>query len=198
MIMTSTPLDEHFEKYGQYMKIFSKITKRNVVVLGSRIYKEEVVNKISVKLLDNNLLPTPAFKITQTIEEHITPRQRICWFLSNSVFVIAEDSVPSGEIVELEYCKNIGVTTCILHDKNLPRSSWMTLDADIHTSDFKCFRYDKNNLDSVIDKAIKWAFDRNEEKSRQFSKNQKEQDKRNKVFDRPRVKEAIQMLKDNL
>ena len=175
--------------------------EHNVVVLGSRFFKEDIIDMISAKLTQNGYTPIIAFKISENFELHFTPRQRICWFLANSRFVIAEDSVPSGEIIELEYCRNLGVTTAVLHDKNLPRSSWMTLDIDIHGTDFNCFGYDKNDkrdISARISEAIIWANNRNDDKKKSFEDKHEEYIEKRKVFDKPEVKAAMQMLKDNL
>ncbi|MFH1472447.1 MAG: hypothetical protein ABIF85_06105 [Nanoarchaeota archaeon] len=179
----------------------AETSKDSVVVLGSRYYKEEIMGKIKSRLVDNGYAAFAAVEITRSFDEHFTPRQRIYWFLANSCFVIAEDSVPSGQMVELEYCKNIGVSTAILYDKNLPRSSWMTLDMDIHCSDFKCFCYDRHkdgNLEETVDNAIKWAKKRNKDKQNEFSNKAKEWEAGNNVFNKPEVIDALTKLKNAL
>lgn len=184
------------------LKHMQETTKNNVVVLGSKNFKEDIITKITSRLVERGYVPYVAFNLTEfVLPDHFTPRQRIYWFLADSCFVIAEDTVPSGEMVELEYCKNLGVTTAILHDKNLPRSSWMTLDVDIHCSDFSCFSYDKNNpedLEKNVDKAIDWALKRNEQKRNDFSEKEKEWKEKNKVFLKPEVIEAFRRLKEVL
>ena len=176
----------------------NEISERSVVILGSKFFKDHIIEKISAILLDNKLSPSIAFKVQEDFDIHFTPRQRIYWFLSNSRFVIAEDSIPSGEMVELEYCKNLGVTTAILHDENLPRSSWMTLDVDIHGADFRCFPYNKDNLAEKIKESINWANERNKIKKEAFEKSHKEWNEKNKVFENPKVKEAMNILRDIL
>lgn len=176
----------------------NEISKRTVVVLGSKHYKEPIIKRMDSVLTENKFVPLVAFKISEMFEEHLTPRQRIFWFLSNSRFVLAEDSVPSGEMIELEYCKDLGVTTAILHDKNLPRSSWMTLDIDIHSSNFRCFEYEKDSIEETVKEAIIWAESRNKNKIDMFLEKEKEWNKKNKVFDHPEVQKAMNRIKDVL
>ena len=183
------------------LKKLEEITKKNVVVLGSKNFKEETIGRITARLVEVGYTPIVAFKFSGALQEHFTPRQRIYWFLADACFVIAEDTIPSGEMVELEYCKNIGVTTAILHDKNLPRSSWMTLDVDIHCADFACFPYDRQkpeNLEKNVDTAVAWAVKRNEQKRKDFSEKEREWEEKNSVFQRPEVIEAIRKLRNVL
>lgn len=180
-----------------YHDQLNEISKRSVVILGSRIYREKMIDKISSTVLDDgNFVPTIAYKLQQTFDRHQTPRQRINLLLAIASFVIAEDSVSSGEIVELEYCRNLGVTTAVLHDESLPRSSWMTLDVDIHCADFRCFPYKKDNLENKVREAIKWAEKRNQEKMQEFLKKEKIQEEKNEFFRRGDVKRSVEKLRD--
>lgn len=152
----------------------NKTSSNLVVILGSKYYKEDILKKIEPTLAQKGYTPIVAFEISENFEEHFTPRQRIFWFLSNSVFIIAEDSIPSGEMLELEYCKTLGATTIILHDKKLPRSSWMTLDIEIHSSNFRCFEYDIDNIEKTISDAISWAISKNADKIKVFNEKHKD------------------------
>lgn len=89
-----------------------------------------------------------------------TPRRKLHFILSAVNFVVADDSYPSGEILELEYSRNCGAIVAILSRSR--RSSWMTLDCSIHSNDFKIFECNDRKLEDVLAEANDWANKRRE------------------------------------
>ena len=121
------------------------ITERLDLVLGlyRTKYMKDFLENISLLLQRKGYIP----QVVENFKEikYDTARQKLHCLLSLCNFVITDDSEASGEIVELEYCRNVGVVTAILSQEKR-RSSWMTLDFEIHSSDFKSFDYATNTL----------------------------------------------------
>lgn len=103
-----------------------------------------------------------------------TPRQKVHSFLSTSKFVVADNCIPCGELLELEYCKNSGVITAIMTKKGKKLGSWMTIDFHIHSKDFWLFDYDREDLDYIRkfmnNKVIKWVSKRCNEREKELNK----------------------------
>jgi hypothetical protein len=90
-----------------------------------------------------------------------TPRQLLHYWLSNVAFVIADDTMPSGVIVELEHALHCGAVVAIISrahklECGCRRSTWMTIDYDIHSPNFKVFPYewDVNNNEKLGETAV--------------------------------------------
>ncbi|GEM_PF-4539699 len=126
---------------------FDELAKKEgrVTILGSGDRMDFLKNiKIAVQSLGNYrciiIEKIPHFK-------YETPRQKVHSFLSSSKFVIADNCKPSGELLELEYCRNAGVITAILAQKSQKLASWMSIDFHIHSKDFELFDYEKEDVD---------------------------------------------------
>ncbi len=154
--------------------LFAKQTKKfresNVPILGSYMENRSLLDKVKALVETKHLIPI----IIDTLEniKHETPRQKIYNVLSNAKFVIADDTYPCGEMIELEYCRNIGINTAIICEKNL-RSSWLTWDFEIHSKDFKVFVLKSkkmSELEKTLIKIIKWNEKRNKEKEKHLKK----------------------------
>jgi len=111
-----------------------------------------------------------------------TPRQILHFWLSNFAFVIADDTLPSGEIVELEHCLHCGAVAAIIArgktKEECRRSSWMTIDYHIHSTNFKVFEYegdiDDKKITELLGKIIPFAEKRKEEVVKEFEKAHKD------------------------
>ncbi len=108
-----------------------------------------------------------------------TPRQLLHYFLSNVSFVIADDTYPSGVLTELEYALHCGAIVAIISrgnskDDGCRRSSWMTLDYDIHTPNFKVFEYsgpvDNEKINELLEEIIRFVNDRKKNVLEKFKK----------------------------
>ncbi len=156
------------------------------VILGS--YKtphgRNFFKRVSA-VLDDSEIPYTVIKNFEGMEFE-TPRKKLHWFLSGAKFVIADDSMACGEIMELEYCRHCGIVTAILTSETGDRSSWMTLDCDIHSKDFRCFEYGKDEVENYVTaineirdwvdkrlKKIKTEFEKKEKMFNEFSKKRK-------------------------
>jgi len=105
-----------------------------------------------------------------------TPRQAVHNIISSCNFVIADDTVPSGESLELEYCRNCGAVTaivCRFHEKQWSRSTFMTCDFSIHSLDFEIFKfnskvYKMDEIKKLVKRIVKWKNDRKAEIARRM------------------------------
>ncbi len=153
-----------------YAKQTKKFRESNVPILGSYMNNRPLLDKIKALIETKHLIPI----IIDTLEtiKHETPRQKIYNVLANAKFVIADDTYPCGEMIELEYCRNIGINTAIICKKNV-RSSWLTWDFEIHSKDFKVFVFKSekmSELGKTVVKMIKWSEKRNNEKEKHLKK----------------------------
>lgn len=133
-----------------------KIKQNSVVLIGS--YSDPVLKIIRECLEETgeDLAPVEARYVKE--RRGMTPRQKLHAILSVCDFVIAEDSVPCGEMIELEYCRHTGAITAVMHRGQ--RSSFMTLDCDLHSPDFKKFPYKstgKAEMKKVIRSITRWV-----------------------------------------
>jgi len=150
---------EHPESKKQWMEDindFSKKEKR-VTILGSSS-RMLFLKNIKISLIDRGFRGIIIEQLPHFMYE--TPRQKVHSSLSNSKFVIADNCEPSGELLELEYCKNSGVVTAMITKKGERLASWMSIDFHIHSKDFCIFDYEKEDLESVrkfVDEIISWV-----------------------------------------
>lgn len=99
--------------------LFAQQTKKfresNIPILGSYMKNRVLLDKIKALVEIKHLIPV----IIDALEniKHETPRQKIYNVLANAKFVIADDTEPCGEMIELEYCRNIGINTAIICKK---------------------------------------------------------------------------------
>lgn len=154
-----------------------KFVQSNVVILGSYIKQKSILDKLRILLEVQEYTPI----IIEDIEniEHETPRQKIHSLLATCNFVIAEDTEPCGEIIELEYCRHVGVVTAIISRK-YERSSWMTSDFEIHSRDFKVFAYRSekiNDLEKLLKIIIEWVRNRIKKRQKQMREIEKKMSK---------------------
>jgi len=146
------------------------ITENSVVLIGSYSGSQlKIIRECLEEVSDSVAIEAKYVK-----DRHgMTPRQKLHAILSVCNFVIAEDSVPSGEMIELEYCRHTGAITAIMHTGL--RSSYMTLDCDLHSPDFNKFPYktNKEEVKKVVKNIIKWVKetkDKRQEKVKAFEK----------------------------
>lgn len=133
-----------------------EITDDSVVLIGS--YSDNIL-KIIRECLEEIVPPfVPIIAKKVTAQHGMTPRQKLHAVLSICGFVIAEDSIPCGEMIELEYCRHTGAVTAIMHRG--VRSSYMTLDCALHSPDFAEFEYkskSKEDIRPIIKEIISWV-----------------------------------------
>ncbi|GEM_PF-2287791 len=131
--------------------------KKNIVILiGNYSDSSLMTIRKCLQEVDSKLNAYKADDIGS--EDWITPRQKLHALLSVCNFVIAEDSVPCGEMLELEYCRHTGAITAIMHTGQ--RSSFMTLDCDLHSPDFEVFNYNPKNFEETkktIKQVLEWV-----------------------------------------
>ena len=133
--------------------------KSRVTILGSHERIHFLKNiKIAIQPTYHGVIveDMPHFK-------YETPRQKVHSFLSSSRFVMVDNCLPAGQLIELEYCRNSGVITAILVNKGKPMGSWMSIDFHIHSKDFDLFDYEKDDIDYLrefVKPVIKWAENR--------------------------------------
>ncbi len=147
--------DKLIERITQEKSI-EDVKKNSVVLIGA--YSDTSLKTIRecIQTVNPELSPVKADDVNY--EYGMTPRQKLHAILSVCNFVIAEDSVPCGEILELEYCRHSGAITAIMHTGQ--RSTYMTLDCGLHSPDFQAFNYNPKNLDEikkVIKEIISWV-----------------------------------------
>ena len=110
-----------------------------------------------------------------------TPRQLLHLVISLARYVIVDDTVPSGAILEMGYARNTGTIMIVLGGKRgrTYRSSWMTYDFAVHSKDVIEEAYDWEivaardeaaceHLKEVLEEAIKKAEDRLVDRKREF------------------------------
>jgi len=128
-----------------------------------------------------------------------TTRQLFHLIISIARFIIVDDTVPSGAILELGYARNAGTITIVLAARARHRNSGeiayrstgMTYDFDIHSADVKVFEYDwkvveteqnngntvslRRHLKGILNDAFKWA-------NKRFEMRKKELEKRSRKY----------------
>ncbi len=157
-----------------------KLKEKMVVLLGCYIVEHLEFLKIiqtilEVKFQYKSIILEDMYNLGDgtTISKE-TPRQIVHNIISSSNFVIADDTVPSGESLELEYCRNCGAITAIIcryHNNIWQRSTFMTSDFTIHSLDFKKFNVvpsrnaSKNlkEIEKMLNSIIKWKDARKKE-----------------------------------
>ncbi|GEM_PF-4173910 len=149
--------EEKFIKNTKSMEEDHLKKKHIVIVLGKHI--DDETNKImklflmalqDIEIDGEQLKPVTlqSIKVEDTLKFE-TPRQKAHSLFSGAHFVVIENMCPAGQIVELEYCRNVGVMTAIVCKKDCKQSSWMTLDFPIHSNDIKVFFFDDLKLDNI-------------------------------------------------
>jgi len=140
-----------------------KQKEKMVVLLGC--YKEEhliflknVKTILDVKFGYQSIILEDLYNIGDgsTISNE-TPRQILHNLISSSNFVIADDTVPSGESLELGYCRNCGAITAIIcryYNETWQRSTFMTSDFTIHSLDFEKFNFMPDSNTTINSKKI--------------------------------------------
>ncbi len=174
-MITNDNIKETRSKEDSVSKDFVKINlgiflEKFVPVLGSYKGKRlRFLQKISSILQDSGYIPIRMDKMKKP--DFDTARHKLHTYLSTSCFAIVDDSTPSGAIVELEYSRNVGAITVILRPKG-KKSSWMTLDFEIHSLDFKSFDYERENMRELGNlfkgKVFKWIEKRKIDRRKQF------------------------------
>ncbi len=148
------------------------IPTRGVLILGS--YSQEnrwILATLADAINLRGYLPIQAREFFRWYGQ--TSRQWIANLCAIVRFIIAEDSYPSGESLELKYCTDVGQVTAILRQEGIV-STWMTLDFDIHQCDMHIFPYTINQLQDpiernrIINNIIQWAEQRLREREEQF------------------------------
>ena len=148
---------------------------RVVIILGG-YEKIDLLQAIQTELERMDFVPiVPGVGPFKELNYSETPRQKLHGYTSNAKFVLVEDSKPSGAIIELEYCRHVGVITPIIFEELSSeitgRSTFMTLDLEVHSKDFKSFRYMKTDMKSIrvlLKKVLFWVKNREKERQREF------------------------------
>ncbi len=154
-----------------YSKVRNELWKKTVIIIGRYDIKTiKFLNSIKSELMDLGYVPLIVEKIPNTHGE--TPRQKVHCLLASSKFVISDDSFPSGETLELEYCKNVGTVVGIIC-KDGYTSSFMTIDFIIHSPDFKTFSYRNRGFKEtkrLLNSVVRWAEKRINDREKHFQK----------------------------
>ncbi|MBI4045078.1 MAG: hypothetical protein HY392_05195 [Candidatus Diapherotrites archaeon] len=163
------------------IETLEKLKENTVVLLGSykekhREFLDNVATVLQIKFRYTPLILDNVYTVNKG-----TPRQVIHNLLSGCNFVIADDTVPSGESLELEYSRNVGALTAIIcrfHEKGWPRSTFMTADFDVHSLDFKTFRFNSkidnlSQIEKLIVEITKWKDGRKKDITKRMQEREK-------------------------
>ena len=191
MIKIST--EESLEKIKNIIKY--EISEKLVPVLGPYVRPENkaIIQNIVIAVSNppNAMTPIDPEKINME-GVYDTARHKINSLIAKAKFVIVEDSVPSGAILELEYCKNVGAITAIFRKRG-KKSSWMSIDFEIHSEDFCSFEYDdwsSNGFEKMIKgPVLDWVEERKKKRNDRFKeleerfKNPTQEEDEQKILD---------------
>lgn len=132
--------------------------KENVVlIIGKDTGKELDMLKDIKNILKQNGLVGLLLKEEKDIEG-LSVTDKFRKYSSICSFVIAEDSVASGHLIELEICKSNDIVTAILRCEG-SGSSLMAINYSRNNKNIRYFQYTKegkNNLRNTVKKVISW------------------------------------------
>jgi hypothetical protein len=83
--------------------------------------------------------------------------EKMLMFGSVAGFIVCDESLASGHLIELKACSDIGFVTVILRNQGKP-VTWMNADIAEERTYLKIFSYDSHSdLETAVGEAVKWA-----------------------------------------
>lgn len=134
-----------------------KLKDQAVVVLGKDTGRGlKTLKRIGKELVKQGYEPI-FVKEQKILPPSVSPEEKVKALTLLSRFAVMEDTLPSGHIVEFEYCKNNRVILAILRKRGRG-STWMIGDADLVDVNYiKRFEYDDKTFEDVLRAVVFWA-----------------------------------------